>query len=131
MKLKANDICLITCWFGSYPWYFQYFIKSCSYNNTIDFILITDNTEPIPNKPYNITVIHKTLKEIQLTASDKFGFTVSLTYPYKLCDFKPAYGFLFQDLIANYSFWGNTDIDIIYGNIRGFISFSNFLLALA
>jgi len=43
-------------------------------------------------------------------------------HPYKLCDFKPAYGFIFKDLVSNYDFWGCSDIDMIFGNIRNFIT---------
>lgn len=50
------------------------------------------------------------------------GFTVSIDYAYKLCDYKPAYGYLFPELIAGYDFWGQSDIDIIYGSIRDFMT---------
>lgn len=122
MTPNQNTICLITCWYGPYPWYFPYFIKSCAYNGSIDFIIITENQVAVLNKPENVKFVYKTLNEIQSKASKKLGFEVSLTYPYKLCDLKPAYGYLFSELIEDYSFWGVSDIDIIYGNIRGFIS---------
>jgi hypothetical protein len=50
------------------------------------------------------------------------GFEVSLDRGYKLCDFRPAFGFLFSDLLEGYDFYGYGDIDVIYGNIRKFIS---------
>lgn len=118
----AKSIIIITCWYGSYPWYFPYFIHSCSFNPTIDFFIITDNTEPIPNKPSNITIIHKSLDEIKAIFSRKLGLTASIACPYKLCDFKPAYGFLFPEIIAGYDFWGQSDLDIICGDIRAFIT---------
>lgn len=117
-----NKITIITCWYGFYPWYFPYFIHTCSYNPTIDFFIISDNKKAIPNKPKNVKLIFKTLEEISVTASKKLGFTVNIHYPYKLCDFKPAYGFLFPELINGYDFWGHADIDVVYGNIRDFIT---------
>lgn len=117
-----NKIIIITCWYGSYPWYFPYFICSCSYNPSIDFFIISDNKEAIPNKPRNVKLIFKTLEEISVAASEKLGFTVNIDHTYKLCDFKPAYGFLFPQLINGYDFWGHGDIDVIYGNIRDFIT---------
>ncbi len=42
-----KSIGMLTCWYGPYPWYFPYFIHSCGFNPTIDFILITDNSELI------------------------------------------------------------------------------------
>lgn len=120
--VQQYQIAIITCWFGLYPWYFPYFIHSCSYNPAIDFYIVTDNEQRIPDKPDNVKIIYKTLSEIKEIASDKLGFTVNIKYPYKLCDFKPAYGFLFSEIIEGYDFWGHGDIDVVYGNIRGFMT---------
>lgn len=121
--IKQNkSIAILTCYFGKWPWYFPYFIHSCKFNPTIDFIIITDNNEPIPDKPANVKIIHKMLDEIKVTASEKLGFAVNIEYPYKLCDFKPAYGFLFSEIIKRYDFWGHGDIDVVYGNIRDFMT---------
>ena len=119
---EVEPICLITCWYGTYPWYFSYFIHSCSYNPTIDFYIITDNQQIINNKPENVKIIYKTLEEIKALASKKLGFALNINCPYKLCDFKPAYGFLFPELIKDYDFWGHGDLDVVYGNIRNFMT---------
>lgn len=119
---KQNSIVILSCWYGSYPWYLPYFIHSCSFNPTVDFIIITDNKETILNKSQNVKIIHKTLDEIKAIAFEKLGFTVNIDYPYKLCDFKPAYGFLFSEITNGYDFWGQSDLDVIYGDIRGFIN---------
>lgn len=92
------------------------------YNPSIHFIIITDNEETIFNKPENVKVIYMTLEQIKATASDNLGFTVNISHPYKLCDFKPAYGYLFPEIVEGYDFWGQGDLDIICGNIRGFIT---------
>ncbi len=113
---------IITCWYGPFPWYFPYFVHSCGYNPTVDFIIITDNLELIPNKPQNVIVVYRTLDNIIESASEKFGFRVNIDYPYKLCDFKPAYGFIFPEIIEGYDYWGQSDLDIIYGNIRDFMT---------
>lgn len=120
--LKQQQIAIIICWHGSYPWYFSYFIRSCLYNPTIDFIIITDNVEAIPAKPPNVIIISKSMQQIACLASKKLGFTVNIDQPYKLCDFKPAYGFIFSEIIEKYDFWGHGDLDVIYGNIRNFVT---------
>lgn len=117
-----NKIVLITCWYGKYPWYLPYYIHSCGFNSTIDFVIITDNTEEIPFLPNNVKIIHKELDEIIDSASEKFGFNINIDYPYKLCDFKPAYGFMFPEITKDYDFWGHCDLDIIYGDIRAFFT---------
>lgn len=117
-----KKIALLTFWYGPFPWYFPYYIHSCVFNPSVDFIIVTDNIQPIPSKAENIKIIHKTLAEFKATASEKLGFVVSIDYPYKLCDFKPAYGFIFPEIIAGYDFWGIGDIDLVYGNIRDFMT---------
>ena len=47
---------------------------------------------------------------------------VKIEKPYKLCDFKPAYGKIFEDYIVNYDFWGYCDLDMIFGNISQFVT---------
>lgn len=80
------SIAIITCWYGDYPWYLPYFIKSCAFNPFIDFIIITDNENEINNKPENVKVIFKTINDIKVLSSEKLGFEVNIDYPYKLCD---------------------------------------------
>lgn len=120
--MQQQSIAMIICWYGSYPWYFPYFIHSCGFNLTIDFYIITENKDVILNKPDNVKIIHKTFDELKVDFSEKLGFTVSIDYPYKLCDFRPAFGILFSDIIRGYDFWGHADIDVVFGNIRSFIT---------
>jgi len=117
-----NTMAVITCWYGPYPWYFSYFLNSCSFNPSVDFFIITDNEMIVHNSPVNVKIIYKRLDEIVEIASQKLGFRVSINHPYKLNDFKPAYGFIFYELIKGYDFWGHSDLDIIYGNIREFLT---------
>lgn len=117
-----KKIILITCWYGPYPWYFTYFVHSCRFNLSVNFVIITDNQEKIENKPTNLKIIIKSLNDIKKIASEKLGFIVNIDYPYKLCDIKPAYGFIFPEIISGYDFWGISDIDIVYGKIRKFIT---------
>ena len=85
-------------------------------------MIVTDNKEPVPDKPDNVIIKYKTLEEVETTAAEKLGFPVKIATSYKLCDFKPAYGFLFPEILKEFKFWGHGDIDVIYGNIRKFIS---------
>jgi hypothetical protein len=51
-------------------------------------------------------------------ASNVLKLRLCWTDPYKLCDLRPALGFLHQDEIRGYDYYGYGDIDVIYGNIR-------------
>jgi len=106
---------------GQPPWYTKYFLLTCGHNPDVDFYLICDK----PNRfelPINVKIVYKTLSEISAIAEKKLALKVNLKYPYKLCDFKPAYGLIFEDLIDGYGFWGYGDLDVIFGNIRAFIT---------
>jgi hypothetical protein len=39
----------------------------------------------------------------------------------KISDFRPALGILYQDILKGYDFWGHTDLDCVYGNLKKFI----------
>lgn len=116
-----STIGIITCFFGEFPWYFPYFLHSCKFNPTIDFYIITDISWS-GELPPNVKFINKTINDINEIATEKLGFKVAINDAYKLCDFKPAYGFLFPALVKGYEFWGYADIDVVYGNIRSFIT---------
>lgn len=119
---KNKKLALLTCYFGKLPWYFNYFAHSCKYNPTVDFFLITDDNSYFKPLPPNLKLIHSALGEINDIATEKLGFPINITYGYKLCDFKPAYGLIFSDLLQSYEWWGHIDLDIIFGDIRNFMT---------
>lgn len=41
--------------------------------------------------------------------------------PYKLCDYKPAYGYVFAEYLKEYPYWGECDTDLIFGDIDQFL----------
>ena len=116
-----NSIVVLITFFGNKPWYFEYFVHSCKYNPSIDFIIFTDlRIETSLSK--NIKIISNDLKQLQKICSNKLRFKVSMNYPYKLCDYKPAYGLIFENYIKRYDFWAQSDLDNIFGNLRAFFS---------
>lgn len=119
---KKTSIAMIICYIGKLPWYFDYFAHSCRYNLDIHFFIITDDQSYSKEVPENIRFIYKTLVEINEIAASKLGFKTNINSGYKLCDFKPAYGLLFSELIEEYDFWGHGDLDIIFGDIRKFMT---------
>jgi hypothetical protein len=116
------QIVFIITYIGNYPWYFPYFLHSCRYNPTIDFLLFTNNSDLNPNLPANVKLIPYSLEQFRADAEKALGFEVVIESGYKLCDFKPAYGTIFADYIKEYDFWGYCDVDVIFGNIRAFMT---------
>lgn len=113
--------CFIIPYFGKLPNYFPLFAKTCSYNKDYDWLIITDDQFQY-NVPENIRIMNMTFSELKEKIQEKFDFKIALNRPYKLCDFKPAYGYIFEEELLNYEFWGHCDLDIILGNLSKFIT---------
>lgn len=107
-------------YFGKFNNYFQLFLNSCACNVEFDWIIFTDD-ETKYYYPDNVRVIYCSFDDIQKKFREKFDFEISLDRPYKLCDYKPTYGYIFYDIIKEYKFWGHCDTDLIWGNINDFI----------
>ena len=119
---RNSAIAIIVCHIGEMPWYFSYFLHSCKFNQSIDFLILTDETSLPKYIPKNVQILQTSLAEINELATQKMGYDINIKNGYKLCDFKPTYGVVFSDLLKNYDFWGFGDIDVFYGNIREFIT---------
>ena len=117
-----KNIIFIVPWISKWPWYFPYFLHSCRYNPSVDFLILTDNQDLPIQLPPNVKVISYSLEQFKADATKALGFEVTVESGYKLCDFKPAYGCIFQDYIDDYDRWGYCDVDIIFGNIRSFMT---------
>lgn len=113
--------CFIIPYFGKFNNYFPLFVKSCSYNLDFNWLIITDD-ESIPEMPENIRVLNWSFSEMQQFVNERFHQEVALMRPYKLCDLKPMYGFLFEEYLSDFMFWGYCDVDIVVGNLRHFIT---------
>ena len=98
-----------------------YFLHTCRYNSTINYLFFTDQTKDLPALS-NVTFVDFNLQVFNALASQKTGLSIEVASPYKLCDFKPAFGKIFEDYLTNCHFWGYTDIDLVFGNIRKFIT---------
>lgn len=115
-------IVLLCPYFGIFPNYFNYFLLSCSYNKNFNWIIFTDNNCKEISIPSNVYIYNMSFSEMKTMVQQKFDFKISLDTPYKFCDYKPAYGYIFSEYIKEYDFWGYCDIDVIYGNLDNFIS---------
>lgn len=98
--------------------------KCCEKNNSIDFLFIIDDETLFDcSMPDNMKCIKMNWDECKKLVQSHFEFPVSMVYAYKLCDFKPAYGYIFSEYIKNYDFWGHIDFsDTVLGNLRAFLT---------
>jgi hypothetical protein len=116
-----KSIAFVTPYFGPFPSWMDYFLASCKTNPTIDFIVFSDNPEP-EGWPENFHYHHISFEDYKKIVSDRLGINFDPVNAYKLCDIKPAMGLVHQDVLSSYDFWGFCDIDVVFGDIRSFLT---------
>lgn len=116
-KKKMKSIILIVPYFGRWPEWIELYWASCGENPTIQWVFFTDCAIP-ENPPANLRFVALSFEQYCAEVSARLGIPFHPSDPYKLCDLKPALGYLHEDEIEGYDFWGFTDIDIVYGNLR-------------
>lgn len=125
--LKSGDSrmkkCLIVIWFGKFPNYFDLFLKSCSWNPSWNWIIFTDQRIEEKVIPSNVRFIStdfgKMISQIENRLNVKLSTKIK---PYKLCDLKPLYGYIFEKELEEekVDYWGHCDIDVVWGNLSKF-----------
>lgn len=123
--MKVNNefsIALLLPYFGSLPNYFQLWLDSAKYNEKFDFFIITDSVMDDFSIPNNVHIIRMTFLEVKKRVAKLLPYSFKLAEPYKLCDYRPLFGLVFQDVIMKYKFWGHCDPDIIWGDLSKYIT---------
>lgn len=115
-------IALIVAYYGEYPSYFQNWLGCAKHNQGIDFYVITDSSTEKYDIPHNVKIIRWSFKRLREKFQNQFPFKIWLKTPYKLCDYKLAYGKLLEEYLTDYDWWGYIDMDIIFGDLYKFCS---------
>lgn len=121
MNNDTPSIGIVIAYFGKWPEWIDFFLESCRYNPTIDWILYTD-CGVRDRSPSNVKYKPMSFSEYKRLAESKLSIDCSQMTPYKLCDFKPAYGYVHEEDLKGYDFFGFGDIDLVYGDIRSIIT---------
>lgn len=118
MKYKYS-IGFYSFYFGSFPDWIHLLFETFKKNSSIDFHIFTDckYSQSIPTNLH----IHKIdyddyLKHIK----DKLKLNIKPKTPIKLCDLRPLYPIIHEDIIKEYDFYGWVDLDLLLGDIRSF-----------
>lgn len=107
-------------YFGKLPNYFSVFLKSCGSNQGYKWVIFTDDQTPY-EYPSNVEPVFMTFKEMKTYIQSKFDFEIRIDEPHKLCDYKPAYGYIFEEYLKDSDYWGHCDIDLVLGNLDRFL----------
>ena len=117
-----NRIAIIIPWYGKLPNYFPFFLKGCEHNKSIiDILFFTDQNITI-QLPENVLVHNLSWENLQKVIAERLNASVIIESSYKLCDYKPMLGHIFEAYVKSYEFWGYGDIDIIYGDLQKYIT---------
>lgn len=116
-----KNACFIIPYFGRFPQNFDVFLRTCASNLDFDWMIITDD-HSYHSYPANVHIKYSTFYEFQLRVQSNFDFKIELPYPYKICDFRAAFGEIFAEELKDYRFWGHCDLDQYFGTIRNFVT---------
>ncbi|WP_420457535.1 DUF6625 family protein [Rubrivirga sp.] len=122
---RGEDTCstvgVLLVFFGPLPAYAPHWVLSCGSNPTVSFHVVADHPPPV-SLPANVHWHLESLAEFNVRATETLGFEVEVTRAYKLCDFKPAYGVVYEDILGDYDFWAYCDLDLVWGDLRAFLT---------
>ena len=113
----------VSVWLGKLPDWIGYFHKSCGLNPDFDWIIASDQY-PGLEVPENVHYRYTTKREVELLATKCVGSKVVIGNAYKLCDYKPLYGDLFESMLGEYDYWGFCDLDVVWGDLNRIFSSS-------
>jgi len=116
-----NSICIVIPYFGKWPTWMPYYLETCRFNNTVNWLFYTDCGTP-ENLPSNVKVIDSSYRDYCDLVSQRLGIKFYPENPYKLCDIKPLLGYIHADALQGFDFWGFGDIDLIYGDLRAYFN---------
>jgi uncharacterized protein DUF6625 len=94
------------------------FLLSCRTNADVEWIIYTD-LDPPSGVPPNVTFRPMSVEELNQRCSHVLGTAIDIKRR-KLCDLKVTYGVIFADDLLSFDFWGCSDLDIVWGDIRRF-----------
>ena len=121
----SMKITLIIPYFGKKPEIFSLWMKSAGCNTDIDFLVFTDFANEMEeiNKYRNIRIVQTEFNSFAKLIQDKMRGVINckISMPYKLCDYRPAYGYCLSEYIRDCDYWGYCDMDLVFGRISKFI----------
>jgi hypothetical protein len=119
MPARLPSVRIIIPWFGPWPAWMRFFVESCRWNPTVDWLLVSD-AKPPKDLPPNVRTVTTPFEDYRALIASRLGINPAWTDVYKICDIRPAMGLVHHAEIAEYDYWGYGDLDVIYGDIRHF-----------
>ncbi|MFT8384157.1 MAG: DUF6625 family protein [Lacticaseibacillus paracasei] len=116
-------ITLLLPFFGKkFPENFPVLLNSLQNNSKVKFVILTDINFSAIDNISNVQFVKTSLPALNHKIDLMLGYQARLVNPYKLVDFKPTYGVLFNEYIKDSEWWGYFDMDVVFGNISNFLT---------
>lgn len=118
-----KKIKFIVPYYGTFPANFKEWVYTAGKleNQNIRFLFFSDLDFPC-EIPTNFEVVRMPFIELKELFQRNFNFTISLDSPYKFCDFRPSFGEVFAEYLKDADFWGHCDVDMVWGDVKSFIT---------
>lgn len=113
--MERGKALLILPYFGVFGPWFSLYLHSLRAQHTLDLLLVSD-TEP-PGLPPNARRVPMTFDDLRARATERLAMPVLLHRMRNICDLRPAYGLIFEELTRGYAYWGFGDEDVLYGDV--------------
>lgn len=114
-----TKIAIFIPYFGKWPEWHPLYFETLKRNKTIDFIFYTDCDTSVVDAQ-NIKFTKMSFDQYKDLVNSRLDFLFNPPSPYKLCDLRPLFGYIHQDVFEGYDFYGWTDMDLLFGDIRSF-----------
>ena len=116
-------IAIVNTYFGTPPAWLPAFFRSCQANPDVQWLIYAD-FEAVPPTPDNVSIRFLDLRGFNDRASAAVGvpITIDRATLRKVCDFKPIYGLMFADDLEDFEWWAYSDLDVVWGDIRKFVT---------
>lgn len=118
---RTPSIRFVIPYFGAWPFWMDFFLEGCRRNGDIEWLFFTDCGVP-ESPPANVSFIETSFQAYCELVSERLGISFYPLQPYKLCDIKPALGYIHADHLTDVDFWAFGDIDVIYGDLRQYFT---------
>ena len=116
----TSKIILLIPYFGKFPEWSPLFFETVRRNSSIDFKFYTDCDSAPYEHISNLSFQKMQLEDYKSQARMKANIDFSPADAYKICDLRPLFPLIHSEDIKDYDFYGWTDIDILFGDIRSF-----------
>lgn len=115
------SVCFVIPYFGHWPFWMPFFLEGCRANPSVDWLLFSD-CGPLADCPQNVRIVQTDYAGYCHRVSERLGICFEPANPYKLCDLKPALGYIHEDELSTYDFWAFGDLDLVFGDFRAYFT---------